>query len=305
MKKLLIILAFACSVQYVSAQQDAMFTHYMFNTQAVNPAYVGSRQALTITGLHRSQWVGFPGAPLTQTLTMHTPIVSQDIGLGLSFINDKIGPINKTSFYADFSYRIRVGKNGGHLAFGLKGGMSLRSAKFGELKATDLGDEAILKNQSSKLLPNFGFGMYYYTERFYAGISAPRLLENDLNTDAAKGLEERHYYLILGGIFNLGEAIKLKPTGFLKVAENAPLEGDITATFLFRDRFWLGGMYRTGDAVGILAGVYITPQLSAGYAFDWSFTNSTFKYNFGTHEVMLRYDFIFKDKFKIKSPRYF
>lgn len=309
MKKI-VITAFIFILAYgANAQQDAMFTHYMFNTLAVNPAYAGSRDALTVTGLHRSQWVSFPGAPITQTLTMHTPLLFDNAGVGLSFINDKIGPLNKTAFYADFSYKIKINKKA-NLAFGLKGGLNLMNNGLTDLKLDDNIDPAFAANIQSRLLPNFGFGMYYYTDKYYIGISVPKLLENDFIANTTSGgtnlaSEHRHYFLIAGTVFDLSENIKLKPTTFIKVTNGAPIEGDITATFIFNNRFWLGAMYRTGDAAGILAGVNITNQFALGYSFDWSFVNTTMVYNGGSHEIMLRYDFIYKNDEKIRSPRYF
>jgi len=279
MKKLITILLVIISGYNVQAQQDAMFTHYMYNTLAVNPAYAGSRDALTITGLHRSQWVGFDGAPITQTLTAHTPIFSENIGLGLSVINDKIGSNNTTSLYADFSYRIKVSKKA-FFSFGLKGGMNMVNDNLTSLNLHEQNDIAFLNNVQSKLLPNFGFGVYYYSDKFYAGISIPKLLENNFANNTISGTtnlasEKRHYFLIAGTVFNINENIKFKPTTFVKITNGAPVEGDLTASFIFNEKFWLGAMFRTGDALGLLAGLNITNQMALGYSFDWSYTNTT------------------------------
>ena len=152
--------------------------------------------------------------------------------------------------------------------------------------------------------------MYYYTDRYYVGLSVPKLLENDFVANTTSGgtnltSEHRHYFFIAGSVFDLNETIKLKPTAFVKVTNGAPVEGDVTASFIFNDKFSIGGMFRTGDAVGILAGINITDQFTLGYSFDWSFTNTTMVYNGGSHEIMLRYDFIYKNEEKIRSPRYF
>ena len=309
MKKTVIIV-FSLIFSYVAnAQQDAMYTHYMYNTLSVNPAYAGSRGALSITGLHRSQWIGFEGSPITQTLTVHTPVLTKNIGLGMSLINDKIGPTNTTSLYFDFSYRINL-KDKSHLAFGLKGGMNLRSQGITNLDAVDSNDPDLISDTRSQFLPNFGFGMYYFTDKFYVGVSIPKLLENNFVTNSTVGTinlgsEERHYYLIAGTVFDINEGIKFKPTSFVKITNGAPVEGDITASFIFNDKFCLGAMFRTGDAVGLLAGINISEQFSIGYSFDWSYTNSTAQYNFGSHEVMLRYDFVYKVSENVFSPRYF
>ncbi len=301
---IIVILLYGLSAK---SQQDAMFTHYAFNTLAINPAYAGSRDALTVTALHRSQWVSFPGAPMTQTLTMHTPFISKNVGLGLSVLNDRLGPTNTTSLYADFSYRIKVNKKS-WLAFGLKGGLNIRKADL--VETIEANDPVFVNEEKSDYLPNFGFGLYYYTHRYYVGVSIPKLLENDFKSNDVQGStnlgsEKKHYFLIAGAVFNLSKNIMLKPTGFLKVTNGAPLEGDLTASFIFNNRFWVGGMYRSNDALGLLAGINITKQFSVGYSYDWSYTNTTFRYNGGSHEIMLRYDFIFSDNIKVRSPRYF
>ena len=311
MKKIIIIgiLIFAGVSTY--AQQDAMFTHYMFNTLGINPAYAGSRDALTVTGLHRSQWVGFEGAPTSQTLTLHAPVMNEKIGLGLSILNDKIGPSNTTAIYGDFAYKIKVSEKG-KLAFGLKGGINLIQGDLNTLQLEDGSDDSFANNIESDLLPNFGFGMYYSTSKWYVGLSTPKLLENKFSnssttTSTQVSSEQRHYFLIGGTVFNLNKdgSLKLKPTTFFKVTNGAPLEADLTGMVIIKDKIELGAMYRTADAVGLLLGYNFTDQLRFGYSFDWSYSNTTFKYNNGSHEVMLRYDFIFKDKAKIRSPRYF
>ena len=290
------------------AQQDAMFTHYMYNTLAVNSGYAGSREALTVTGLHRSQWLGIEGAPITQTLTLHTPIFRNDLGVGFSLVNDQIGPTNTTAFYADVAYRLKF-KSDHKLSLGLKAGGNLRQGSLSTLKVNEQGDQSF-NNVQTQFLPNFGFGAYYYTTTWYVGLSMPKLLENkflDEKNGAKTNLasEKRHYFFIAGTVFPLSSKIKLKPTTFVKVTEGAPVEADLTATFLLYDMVSIGAMLRTGDAIGVLAGYQITNQLAVGYSFDWSYALATGKYNGGSHEIMLRYDFIFNDKEKIKSPRYF
>ncbi|OQX97019.1 MAG: hypothetical protein B6I20_13555 [Bacteroidetes bacterium 4572_117] len=309
MRKILFTLGLSLINFVLLAQQDAMFTHYMFNTIAINPAYAGSRDAFTITGLHRSQWVDFEGAPTTQTLTMHTPIPLKNAGVGLSFVNDKIGPTNTTSFYADFSYKIKINKKA-NLAFGFKAGVNLFFGDLTSLSLISPNDPAFTADKQSKLLPNFGFGLYYFTDKYYAGLSVPKLLENDFSNNSVSGSvdlgsEEKHYFFIAGAVLSLNESFKLKPTTFVKVTNAAPIEADLTGTLIYNDKFWLGAMFRTGDAMGVLVGMNITDVLAVGYSFDWSYTNKTAVYNKGSHEIMLRYDLIFSNEKKIYSPRYF
>ena len=309
MKKIFIILIIAVSSLSSFAQQDAMFTHYMFNTLSVNPAYAGTRDALTITGLHRSQWVGFDGAPRTQTVTAHTPIINQNIGVGLSILNDRIGPTNTSTIYADFAYKFKVSEKG-KLSLGLSAGLNIRRNALTTIPLDNNNDVSFANNEESELLPNFGFGAYYYTDKFYVGLSTPRLMQNNYKTNEISGgtnlaSEQRHYFLIAGMVFNLNSNFKLKPTVLVKYTNGAPLEGDITGTLIYKEKIWGGLMYRTGDATGVLIGAYITPQFAIGYSFDWSFGNKTMQYNSGSHEIMITYDFIYKNKAKIRSPRYF
>lgn len=309
MKKLALIVALIASSIGANAQQEAMFTHYSFNTLGVNPAYAGSRDALTVLALHRSQWVSFPGAPTTQTVTAHMPIANDKMGIGLSLLHDKIGPSRNVGVFVDFAYRLKVGDKG-KLAFGIKGGTSLLSNDLAAISTTDVGDNSFASSITSQFLPNFGAGVYYQLPRFYVGLSTPRLLENDYASNTTSGSvasEARHYFFIAGGMIDLTKdsKVQLKPTTYVKLTAGAPLEVDLTALFYFNQKFWAGPMFRSGDAVGVLAGLNITPQFALGYSFDWSFGNSTGKYNAGSHEIMLRYDFVFGNKGKILSPRYF
>ena len=309
LRRIAFITVIAFTVVNANAQQDAMFTHYMYNTLAINPAYAGSRDALTVTALHRSQWVSFKGAPTTQTLTLHTPVKSKNIGLGFSVINDKIGPVNNTSMYIDFAYILKLNEKS-KLSFGLKGGINLMQANLNTLNLDNQADVSFQENFKSKLLPNFGFGIYYYRERFYAGISTPKLLQNNFKLNETVSTTEllsqqRHYFLIAGTVIKLSNTIDLKPTTFIKLTVAAPIEADITTSFIFDKKFEAGIMFRSGDALGALIGYNITNQFYAGYSFDWSYGLKTFKYNSGTHEIILRYDFEFRDKQRIRSPRYF
>lgn len=282
------------------AQQNPMFTHYMYNTLAVNPAYAGSREALTITGLHRSQWVDFKGAPETQTLTLHTPIFNDHIGLGFSAMNDRIGPINNTSLVFDFAYKLQLTEKS-KLALGLSAGANILQANLSSLDLDQQNDPAFQNNVNNGLTPNVGLGAYYSTERFYTGLSTPNLLENK-----SVGIEDqRHYFLIAGALVHLGKSVDLKPTTLIKYTAGAPLQADVTGSFIFLDKFLVGAMVRTGDAVGALVGFNLNEQLHLGYSYDWSYGLETPQYNQGSHEIVLRYDFIYPSKRQIHTPRYF
>jgi type IX secretion system PorP/SprF family membrane protein len=274
----------------------------MYNTLWLNPAYAGTRDALTVTGIYRSQWVGFEGAPQDQSVTIHSPIFKGKMGLGLSLLNDKIGPTQSTILALDFQYQIKLGPKS-KLGFGLKGLVNFFKNNLSTLNI-DTENDAVFAKNNQVLLPNSGAGIYYYSERFYVGLSSPKLLENT-STGRLVLKEKRHYFLIMGTVLKLSHTVKLKPTIFIKATEGSPIEGDLTGTFIFKDKVNLGVMYRTGDAVGALIGYSISEKLSLGYSFDFSTTNTTGKYNNGSHEIMIRYDLISQSKAKIKSPRYF
>ncbi len=281
-----------------------MFTHYMYNTLWLNPAYAGTRDLLTITAIHRSQWVSFDGAPQDQSLTIHAPVLKRKAGLGVSLINDKLGPTKSTWVAVDFAYHIKLNKKS-KLSLGVKGLVNFYRNNVSALKLDQQTDIAFAQNVSS-VLPNLGAGIYYYRKNFYAGISSPRILENKFDVSAsALAKQQRHYFLITGAAIFINKDVMFKPTAFVKVTFGAPIEADATATFVFSDKFFAGINYRTGDALGALIGFNINPQIYIGYSFDWSFANTTGKYNNGSHEIMLRYDLVFSGDKKIKSPRYF
>ncbi|MFZ4455560.1 MAG: type IX secretion system membrane protein PorP/SprF [Bacteroidales bacterium] len=310
MKKIILLVLLGVIAWSVSAQQDPMYTHYMYNTLGINPAYAGSRDALTLTMLHRSQWVSFPGTPVTQTVTAHAPVLNDMFSLGLSLVNDEVGPVKNTSFFIDYAYRIRLTPTS-RLAFGLKAGFNSMQANLSSLKLDPSGksDRAFSEDLTGQISPNLGFGVYYSKDKFYAGISTPRLFKGSYstvtNSDSSLYKEQQHYFFIAGGSISLNDAVEFVPTTFMKITKGAPVEADFTGCFVFNNKFTVGGMYRTLDAAGLLAGIALSEQLYAGYSFDWSFGNTTAKYNNGSHEIVLRYDFVFTGKGKIRSPRYF
>jgi len=303
-KTLLIIMMLISSVVY--SQQDPMYTQYMYNTLSVNPAYAGSRDALSITGLLREQWVGIDGAPNTQTLTIHSPITSKDMGLGLSVINDEVGPVHQTMIFGDYSYSIQATATS-TLAFGLKVGVNVFSADLTSLTPDQGGDQAIY-DISSKMLPNVGVGVFYYSDKGYVGLSAPKLLQqmyeeynNGVDTE---NKELRHYFLIGGYVFDLTEDIKFKPSFLVKAVAGAPLSVDLSGNFFFKEKLGLGVAHRLDDSVSALLQYYFTPQFRVGYAYDLTLSELR-HYNSGSHEIMLGYDLIFADDNRIRSPRFF
>jgi len=288
------------------AQQDPMYTQYMYNPLSVNPGYAGSREALSIVGILREQWVGIDGAPSTQSLNLHSPIFNDNMGLGLSVINDKIGPIHQTMLFADYSYSIQTTDNA-KLSFGLKAGVNIFQADLLSLTPDQGGDPAMY-NIDNKLLPNIGVGVFYYSDKGYVGLSAPKLLEQMLyeyNTSVVTENKERRHYFVIGGyVFDLSEQVKFKPAFLLKAVVGAPISIDLSANFLFRDKLGVGVAHRLDDSFSGLLQYYVTPQFRIGYAYDFTLTELR-NYNSGSHELMLGYDFRFARYNRIHSSRFF
>jgi type IX secretion system PorP/SprF family membrane protein len=303
MKRIVLSIVIMLSVTHVMAQQEAMYTHYAFNTLAINPAYAGSREALTVTALHRSQWVGFKGAPSSQTINIHAP-VKEDMGVGLSFGHDRVGPLNSTSIFADYAYKIPV--SNGKLALGLKAGMDMYSIDLTSLTAIDAGD--VSAQNYSKVNLNFGVGAHYSTDKYFVGLSTPRILPMRYYPDNVKGFkanEQLHLYLMGGYIFDVNSKIQLKPIALIKTTGAAPTQAELTAIASLEKKLEIGAMFRTGDAFGVLVGFNFDNSLRLGYSFDWSYGLNTGRYNAGSHELVLRYDFVQGVQKKIVSPRNF
>ncbi|MEW7291167.1 PorP/SprF family type IX secretion system membrane protein [Aquimarina sp. 2304DJ70-9] len=318
MNRLLIVfmlIAFSLSSISIKAQQDAQYTQYMYNTISINPAYAGSRGVMSIMGLHRSQWVGLDGAPRTQTLTVNTPIGdSERIGLGFSIVNDEIGPTDETYFDIDFSYTIST-SDSGRLSFGLKTGGHLLNVDFQQLTQFNTNDALFENNIDNKFSPNVGVGIYYHTDRFYLGLSAPNLLETDhfdesttdSNSTAVSFLaEERiNYYLIAGHVFDLSSEVKFKPAVLSKLVFGAPLQVDLSANFLLYDRFTIGAAYRWSAAVTGQVGFQISDSMMIGFAYDRETTElGQTQFNDGSYEVLLRFE-LFKKYNRMLTPRFF
>ena len=298
------IIAFAllsCTVGI--AQQLPQFTQYMFNTISINPAYAGSRETLSIVGLHRSQWVGIDGAPTTQTLSIHSPLRNEKIGLGFSLIRDELGFENFTYLYGDFSYTINTGENT-KLAFGLMAGFTQYSLD-GDYRAEE-GADPLVYGIEDRWSPNIGAGVYWHSTRWYLGLSAPRLLNQDHSTDDDyKALDRVSYYLTGGYVFDLSQTIKLKPAFLIKATNGAPLSYDLTANFLFYEKFWVGGGYRLNEGTSSIGGIVdfqVSKQFRIGYAYEQE-SSALRNYTGGTHEIIVMFE-LFKEQ-RVKSPRYF
>lgn len=302
MKKhyIIVFLLFAGVSTY--AQQLPQFTQYMYNTISINPAYAGNRDAISVVGLHRSQWSGLEGAPQTQTLSIHSPLRNEQVGVGLSIINDKAGYENYTYVYGDFSYTINVNTNT-TLSFGLKAGMSYYNLDE-ELLQEVPNDNFFNGDTFNRWTPNFGAGLFLSSQDWYLGLSAPKVINNDNNEQSEfVALEQVHYYLTGGYVFDLNEKLKLRPTSLLKYTNGAPLSVDISSTFIYDEKFYLGANYRIDDAIGAFVDFQIVDALRVGYAYEYSVSDLQ-PYTSGSHEILLIYEFRLQNT-KYKSPRFF
>jgi type IX secretion system PorP/SprF family membrane protein len=292
------------------AQQDAQFTQYMYNTININPAYAGSRESMSIFVLHRTQWVGLDGAPVTNTASINTPISRSNIGLGVSVINDRIGPSVENNIAVDLSYTIPTSEKY-KLSFGIKGTANLLDIDFSKL--TYFKTETSLVNNSNidnKFSPNVGAGIYYHSDNTYLGFSIPNFLETKhFDRYAGAGAysyiakERINYYVIAGHVFDLSANTKFKPAVLTKVVQGAPLQVDLSANFMFNNKFVAGLAYRWSAAMSAMVGFQVSDSWYLGYGYDLETTRLA-NFNSGSHEIFLRYE-LFNEYDKLTSPRFF
>lgn len=290
----------------VHAQQDPQYTHYMYNTVNVNPAYAGSRGLTSIFLLHRTQWAGLDGAPVTNTASLNKPIGEGNLGYGVSFINDRIGISDENTISVDFSYSVAVSEQY-ELSFGIKATANILNVDYSRLTIRHP-DDVLLSQQATidnRLSPNFGAGVYLHSDKNYVGLSVPNFLETKHYDDNVSSLaaERMHFYLIAGSVFDLNGALKFKPALLTKMVQGAPLQTDLSANFLFQDTFFVGAAYRWSAALSGMVGFQVSDSWFIGYSYDAE-TTKLAHYNSGSHEVFLRYELSGSNS-KIISPRFF
>lgn len=297
---LLFVLMFTGVLSY--AQQDSQFTQYMYNTININPAYAGSRGALSMFALHRTQWVGFDGAPVTNTVSLNTPINESNLGLGVSLINDKIGPTTENTLSADLSYTLQTSEIW-KLSFGIKATANLFDLDVSGLDPAVPADPSL--QNYNKFTPNIGAGLYLHSDKAYVGISVPNFIQTNRYDDNEVAIfkEKINYYLIAGYVVDLNDYVKFKPALLTKMVKGAPLQVDVSTNFMFYDKFMLGVAYRWSASVSAMAGFQITDGLYIGYGYDRETTHLD-NYNSGSHEIFLRYE-LFNNISKITTPRFF
>lgn len=308
MKKLFFAVLLFCVSITMSAQQEPMYSQYMFNMLNVNPAYAGNRAINNITALHRNQWVNFPGHPMISTLSWDVRAGETNVGYGAQIYSDKLGIENTVGFKGYYSYHIPMGN--ASLSLGLSLGLLNYNADYTQSNIVDESDPAFME-RTNVWLPTAGVGALYSTDSWYVGLSIPALLRtkkyfNDEYRDSVNFGSTNHYFLNGGYILPLSQTVKLKPSVMLKYVIGAPLEADFNLNAWFADRIGVGASYRTGDSVLGMVEIQVTPQIRVGYAYDHTITQLN-QFNNGTHEIMLRYEFdLSKDKSKkLLSPRYY
>lgn len=287
------------------AQHTPITSQYLFNGLLINPAYAGSRDALTANLTYRRQWIGFAGAPETQVLSVHSPLTSKNVGLGLLVYNDRIGVSRETGVLTNYAYRMRFRK--GKLAFGLGAGMKLLQANWSAVRTTTSGDAEFAVDSRGVVQPNFSAGAYYYNKRWSFGLSLPFVLSHTYDSDSerwrpAPGTGHYQPMLMAATVMKLGGALKLKPSTLLRFTAAGMAQADVNANLIYHDHFWLGVSYRTEDAVGLSFEVLPTKQFRVGYAYDLGI-NALSTYHNGSHELMLQYEFGYR--VRARDSRYF
>lgn len=308
MKKVILtaVMAMAAMVG-LKAQQEAMFSQYMFNQLFLNPAYAGTQKYISSTLLYRSQWTNWEGAPKTAVLAVDGPFANETMGWGLAICNDQIGVNNTTDIYANYAYKIKFSDRS-RLSFGVRAGGTYINAK----------EPAIYWDESDPNMQPYrtfatrvGFGMFFNTEKFYAGVSFPTLLayvpKTSFNIDFTKaGFLRRHYFLQAGYVFKVNDFLKIRPSFLMKYQSKtvSPSQFDFNLHFLFNDKVWLGASYRTQDAVVGMIEFLINRRFRLGYAYDYKIQSVRYNYVGASHEFMLGFDFG-RGLLKVKTPRYF
>ena len=294
MKKYILIAMLFIGVMYARAQHDNLYSQYMFNGLLLNPAYAGSNNVLSATAVNRNQWVGFDGAPKTSTFSLHTPLKNKKINVGITFISDRFGITTQNKINAVYAYRLFFKKSS--LSFGLQAGVNFIRNNWNTIQTTTPGDQVFTGQYSQQNIPQTGFGIYYKSTRFYAGVSSPDLLSIGLASSVYKSL-----LFTSGYLFNLSENIKLKPSVLVRYIKGSPTEVDLNTNIYFKG-LGVGYSYRTNDAMVFLISYTINNQFSVGYSYDLV-TSQLGTFVKGSHEIMLKYEFAYK--VNPLSPRYF
>lgn len=285
-------------------QQDPQYTQYMYNHSNINPAYAGSRDGLNIFGLYRTQWVGLEGAPKTATIAVNTPLGESGLGLGVSFVNDHLGVMDDNTLAIDLSYAIDLNYTY-KLAFGLKGSANLLDVNYSKLTIYNPTDPVAEEDIKNEFTPNVGAGLFLYSDKAYVGLSAPNLLKRTRYDDnEVKTMRQKmHLYLTGGYVFELNPNLKFKPAAMVKMEQGSPLQVDVSANFMFIDKFTFGAAYRWDASVSGLVGFQVSENIFVGYSYDAE-TSKLARYNSGSHEIFMRFS-LFNGFKRVAAPRFF
>lgn len=287
-KLLAVVLLLSATMHGLQAQQQVTFTQYMFNGMAINPGYIGSEEVMSISALGRWQWTGVEGAPRTQTLAAHTAVPGKNIGFGIQIMHDEVAVTDQTSIFVGYSYMIPIGQ--GELRMGVQGGYQRFNSDFTDLFT--IGTDPVFSESISASRPNFGFGLYYATDRYDVGLSAPLML----NTKVERGgqtviTQRRHYFLSGGYTFDLSENVKIKPNLLVKAVDGAPISVDYNINVLFNDLLWVGVSYRAPESISFLTEVSVNKSLRLGYAYDHILDQTLAEATSSSHEILINYRF--------------
>ncbi|MFT5860085.1 MAG: type IX secretion system PorP/SprF family membrane protein [Flavobacteriaceae bacterium] len=306
----LLLVLFGFGINSSHAQQDEQLSLYMYNKLQFNPAYAGSRDAISTIAIARFQWVGFEGAPSTQWFSIHAPLLQKSLGVGMHLVNDQIGKRKRTGGYLDLSGSIALNDRSSRLALGVSVGFDNVGFDFSDALVNDPQDPFYGQGQYSVIEPNLGAGIYFHSDKHYFSLSVPRLLEASAETlstvtapSIVQQLNTRHFFISGGYIFDLNSVFKLKPTTLVKYTPGAPLTVDANLSLLMYNKLWAGLMYRFHESMGVNIVYNIKNTISVGYVYDFPI-NGLRNYQTGSHEIFLRYDFT-KSKTAFTSPRYF
>lgn len=322
-KSILLSLLFLLSF-FAKAQQDAQYSQYMFNGIYINPAYAGYKEELNMHSFYRNQWVGIKGSPKSMSLAVDASLNEANVGLAFQLASDRLGAQNTVSFYGNYAYRVRLGNSEDtRLAFGIGGGLIQHSIDGNKLSAIDLNDASIPAGYKTSLLPDARVGMFFSSEKWYAGVSADNLLAQYMvkqsNDEVYYPTPKAHYHLTAGLLLPINETLQLKPSFLLKDDRGGPSSLDVSAFFLVADKIWLGGSYRTAvklydksylqkdlvqkNSIVAMTEFFVSPQVRFGYAFDYSLTNIS-GYTGGSHEISVGF-YINRKQVRMLSPRCF
>jgi len=298
-KALVAVIISCCCYQSVQAQQDPIYSQYMFNGMVINPAYPSMDESSSLTAVGRNQWVGIDGAPQTLSFSFYTPLKATNTSVGLSLMSEKITVHSQTGLNFHISQRVKLDEKL-FLALGLKGGMSQYRENNSRLNSTD---PAFAQNLSY-WKTDVGFGFMIFTEKFYIGLSSPVFQSFDLGKKAEKVKHKSHYYLQTGYLFKINDNVKLKPNLLLRAVQGAGLQADINANVLLKNILWLGASWRTEKTITGLVQVQVSKNFQIGYSYDTPTSSNLKGAQAASHEVMLNYRFAWK-KYKEVAPRYF